>query len=111
MAEEEKTESSSALTVGELRNMIADTVKSIVGGGDDKKEDEKKTEPTSGGSRPEGGGIAAEVARQVEKIRAREAREKRDSEIDGKLKELSEKVQEKPPVERRKVHRIMGWGD
>lgn len=112
MAEEKTPESESGkLTVGDLRKMITETVQSIVGGdGEKKAETDSPKNETSGGS-PTAGGIAAEVQRQVEKIRAREARQKRDEEVDGKLKELSEKVQEKTPVERSRVHRFMGWGE
>lgn len=114
MAETEKTPESetgkgASLTVGDLRKMIAETVQGIVGDGEKKTEtDPPKGEPSTG---PVAGGIAAEVQRQVEKIRAREARQKRDEEVDGKLKELSEKVREKTPVERSRVHRFMGWGE
>lgn len=113
MAETEKTPESNSggapLTIGDLRKMITETVQGLVGGNGEKKDD--NTPPKDEPTHPQAGGIAAEVQRQVEKIRAREARQKRDEEVDGKLKELSEKVQEKQPVERRRVHKIMGWGE
>lgn len=112
MAEEKKTETppsedKGGLTVGELRKMITDTVAQLVGGNGEKKEEEKTTD------RPSGNGIAAEVARQVEKIRAKEARDARDADIDKKLGELAEKTKpvENAPIERSRVHRFMGWGD
>ena len=111
MAEEQKTETENggALTVGELRKMITDTVQSIVGTGS-KSSDDKPTEKED--DRAPSGSVAAMVAREVQKIREREAREKRDSDIDTKLAELAGKVnQETPPVERRRVHKLMGWGD
>jgi len=113
MAEDktEKTgETSSALTVGELRKMIKDSVQEFAGaltGGGDAKDDKK---PVAEGS-PTGGGIAAEVARQVAKIREREAREQRDKDVDERLEKLSSTVVEKAPVERSRVHKFMGWGE
>lgn len=101
-----------ALSVGELRQFIADTVTSLlkpVTGGDDKKTEDKDTGRTED-SATRRASIADEVKRELEKIKAREARDKRDTDIDDKLKALEAKT-EHTPVERRRVHKLMGWGE
>lgn len=105
---------SGGLTAGDIRKMIgdmvSDAVKTLGGKGNesDSKEDSKedKTFRSSTGV----DSIARQVDREVERIRAKEARDAKDKEIDEKLGKLSSIV-EAPPVERRRVHKLMGWGE
>src|SRR6476619_5690978 len=111
MAEEQKDGNGGALTVGELRSLITETVKGLLPGSDtkDEKTDTKnETKDTDSGT---GNSIAAAVAREVERIRRKEEREQRDKQVDDDLKVLKERVVEKPPVERGRLHKIMGWGE
>jgi len=115
MAEDKKPEDtkteSTALTLKDLKKFVEDTVTGLVKGGTNVKdsvhtEGEKNTEQKF----DRNSNIADEVTKQVEAIRAREAREKRDTDMDTKLADLTKKL-EVTPVERSKLHRFMGWGD
>lgn len=104
-AEKEK-EAEDAISIGDLRKLITETVEGILGKGD-------KTDKSGEKRESEGESIADQVAREINKLRAKEAREKRDQDIDKDLQELKElkaKV-EKSPVERNRRHKIMGWGE
>ncbi len=114
MAEEQKTETETgtgALTVGELRKFITDTVQSVVGtiGKTEEKTHEAAQDHTQE-TLARKGNIASEVQAELEKLRRREERASRDKTIDEKLAAL-EKVTEQHPVERRRVHKLMGWGE
>jgi hypothetical protein len=106
MGDEEKK--TSPLTMGDIRKFVTDTVGELVKSG--KEVDPAKDKDTEDRT-PRGGDIKSEVERELAKIKSREERNKRDTELDTKIKELTEKTAEKPPVERSKVHRFMGWGD
>lgn len=99
------------LTVSDLRNMVTELVKDAVGAAKAPEgapaSDKAGTETQATRSTS----IASEVQRQVDKIRAKDEREAKDKKIQDALTELSEKTKEKPPVERRRVHKLMGWGE
>lgn len=111
--DDKKTEDTEGgkLTFGELKKMIADTVKDVVGSSTADKDDKKTSDTNSGGSSVGGGGVAAEVARQVAKLKEKEERAARDKKVDDTLADLSSKVVEKKPVERGRLHKFMGWGE
>jgi hypothetical protein len=111
MAEsDEKSDEKSILGIGELREFISETVKQAVAGLAPAK-DEKEEVSKSDDKGVSGGDIAAQVKRELERVRSHEARQKREEEIDTTLKSLVERTAEKQPVERRRVHKFMGWGD
>ena len=116
MADKEKTDDKvpdGPITMGTIRELVADTVKAAVSGltsigSDTTKPDTKNSDSDTKGS---GLDIAGQVQRELDKLKAREAQDAREKSIDEKLAELSEKTKEKPPVERRRVHNFMGWGE
>lgn len=55
--------------------------------------------------------VDEEVSTALKKLEADKAREAKEAERDAKLSELEERTKERPPVERRRVHRVMGWGE
>jgi hypothetical protein len=95
------------LNVGQLREFIAESVKSAVAGlGGEKKEDSGE-----GKKDLSGGDITQQVQRELARVREHERRTQREKDIDTTLAALQERTKEKPPVERRRVHKFMGWGD
>jgi hypothetical protein len=116
MAETETDAGKSKTTVGDLRDMIKEIVAETIKGatpdtttGDNTPDTDgpKGTETTGERAR----GVAALVAAEVKKIQEKDAADARDQTIQEKLDELSKATAEKPPVERRRVHRAMGWGE
>jgi hypothetical protein len=118
MAEEKKTEETKStedkakpLTIGDLKKFVEDTVHNVVKG-------VKTTESTAQEGAQEhtekrldrSSTVQQQVEAELAKIRAKEERDKKDSEIESKLNELTTRTEVKP-VERRKVHRFMGWGE
>lgn len=97
------------ITAGTLRSMIREEVagiaKNLIPGGskDDGGDDNKDT------------GNPADIRGQVEKaltsLREREARQERDKKVDELLEKSAAPKEEKPPVERSRLHRFMGWGE
>lgn len=118
MAEEKKddkkTEADSGskpLTMGDLRKFVQDTVHEVVGNVKDTHDNAQGEAQEHTQTRLDRGStVKAQVEAELAKIRAKEERDKKDSEIETKLNELTTRTEVKP-VERRKVHRFMGWGD
>lgn len=105
-------ETGKGLTVSDLRNMVTELVKEAVEAAGKPAEGTPAATPaTPDTAAGRSAGIADEVKRQVERIQARDKRAQDDKAIQDKLTELSEKTAEKPPIERRRVHRLMGWGE
>lgn len=92
------------LKIGDLKKLIHDTVSEVMKGVSptDKPETVKDHAPE---------GIADKVRAEIEKIKAREKEEKDKNDLKAQVKALAEGKQEKPPVERRRVHKFMGWGE
>lgn len=112
MADENKN-----LTMGDLKKLITDTVTQVVGANTTQKEEKKDggTEASGVAQKTEGPtasvGVAAMVKAEIDKLKARETEDAEKQTIQMKLTELSEKTAEKEPVERRRVHKFMGWGE
>lgn len=110
MTDTDKKDDTGKLTMGDIRKIITDEIGKAVKtptptddkGKQSDSDDEKDTQPRS---------IRSAVEREVSRIREADERKKKDEAIDAKLAELSEATKEKPPVERRRVHRFMGWGE
>lgn len=113
------------LTAGEVRKMINDMVQESVtsvvsglglsksdskGDGNGDKDGDSGAKSSSGTPSFATGSVSEQVRREIEKIRSREARDAKDKEIDQRLSKI-DKAMEKQPVERRWVHKLMGWGD
>ena len=120
--EDNKTQSDDKdkpLTAGEIRKMVNGMVGEAVSGlglskSDDKPDSDKDGD--SGAKQSSGtpsfaeGSVRSQVEREINRLKAREARDAKDAEIDGRLAKI-DKALEKQPVERRRVHKIMGWGE
>src|SRR5579859_3348408 len=69
---------------------------------------------SSGGSksstRSSGAGIAEQVQAELAKIKADEEATAEKTTTQTRIKSIEEKL-ERPPVERRRVHKVMGWGE
>ena len=104
MSDEKPPESSGGIKMGDLKKLIQDVVAEAVKPGDkptDKSDDAPATV----------GGIADKVRQEIEAIRAREKEETEKVTMASELAELKEKAKEKAPVERRRIHKFMGWGE
>lgn len=98
------------ITLADIRKLVTDTVAEVT----------KGLTPSGGGSTPPsntpddtatGRSVKEQVEAALAGITEKNQRAEREKTIDQQLKDLSEKVAEKPPVERRRVHRLMGWGE
>lgn len=115
MADDKKEDSGTkALTMGDLKKFVEDTVGSLIKSGKDVRDDahDKASEHTAN-KLDRSSNIQEQVQAELAKIKEKEDRDKKESERDTLLSELQEKLkgQEKAPVERRRVHKIMGWGE
>lgn len=116
MAEDKKTDppktdppkGEGPITMGGLRTLVGEVVKELLPGGPPKETDPPNTPP---GGPPAGGSVKAMVQTELDKIKAREARDKRDKDVDDQLAKLAPLTAQKTPVERGRLHRFMGWGD
>jgi hypothetical protein len=106
--ESEKTQESKSLAMGDLRNLILDTVKDVMKG---VTPEPKTDEPVSRREGTRSTSIQEAVQAEIQKIQQKEAEETRQAKLDEELKHLREATAEKPPVERRRVHKVMGWGE
>lgn len=110
MAEDKKTDDSKTddkLTAGGLRDMIKEMVTDAVAALTPKKDTDTASSKPSDAPTDVAGQVQAELAR----LKRREERDARDKKIDDQLAELQGKTADKPPMERRKVHGFMGWGE
>ena len=73
----------------------------------------KDAEPRAAEPEGEPASVAAEVQRELAKVKAAEerkaARDREKAEHDARLAAVEEKVKEKPPAEYRRVTKWMGW--
>jgi len=111
-----KSDSQSALSLGELRKMITDTVASAVAGLKGTESDARDkagatTDKALGSKSDAADSIEAQVRAEIQRMKDKEAASQRDKDIDSAIADLKKRTEEKPPVERRRVHKLMGWGD
>ena len=96
-------------TAGTIRGFITEEIKRLlptVGGKTDTPESSTKDDKEESNV----GSVQQQVQAALKALQSKEAREKRDSEVDEFIAE-AKKEKEKPPVERRRVEKIMGWGE
>lgn len=98
------------ITAGTLRQMIREEVGNIAGslmpGGGSTKDT-----PAPGSQAAATSDIKSQVAEALAQLKSKEDRQARDAEVDAMLAEYKKPKEEVIPVERRRVERIMGWGD
>jgi hypothetical protein len=100
------------IKMGDLRKMIQDTVTDVMKGVTVPTKGEDTDTPKGGGTQADRAtSIASAVQAEIEKIRAKEKEDDDKKTIQDKLNELSAATAEKPPVERSRVHKFMGWGE
>lgn len=93
------------LNMGDLKKLIQDTVADLLPK-ENKKDSDDNDAPVK-----EDGSIADRVRQEIENIRSREKADKESEDLKTQVAALAEASKEKPPVERRRVHRLMGWGE
>lgn len=98
------TDTPEKVTAGTLRTWIKEEVLSAF------TSNKPADTPPTGTGTPPTTDIKSQVAEALSALRKREERESRDAEVD-KLLEAAKKPPENTPVERRRVHKIMGWGE
>jgi hypothetical protein len=107
--------STTTLKFSDLRRLISDTVDSAF-----KSREDSQPEPRDPGQPrtrqlrqepKQQRSIDDEVSAALKKIEKDKERERREQQIDTDITDLKEKTKEKPPVERRKIHGRMGWGE
>jgi hypothetical protein len=98
----EDTAPKTGLTAGTLRQWIKEEIANLAPG--------KSTKDTPQGT--EGGGnIRQQVVEALGQLKTKEERDKRDAEVDKMLEEWKKPAEEVTPRERRKVEKLMRWGD
>lgn len=93
-----------------LKDDILSAVRDMVGGAQDRERGHLTDPDQSRGARAQAAGqnldqMIADAIKVNDDARAKEAA---DNDLRAKLEEATK---EKPPVDRRKVHRVMGWGE
>lgn len=100
------------LTAGDIRKMVTDLVSEAVKGiGGAKDEAHGKAEDHTQEKLDRPSSVQAAVQREIARMEEKAKQDERDKTIDEGLAKLNEVTAEKPPIERRRVHRVMGWGD
>lgn len=87
--------------MGDLEKLISDTVAKIVG----EKKDITDETPKSGTN------IAEVVREQIQFLKSREKKEAEEADLKKSVDDLKKAATEQAPVERRRVHKLMGWGE
>lgn len=101
-----------ALKVGDIRKMISDMVTEAVKAGTSTEGKAHEGAQQHTETRLDrSSSIQAAVQAEIDKIKGKEAAEQKDADLQKTLTELQEKTKEKAPVERRRVHKLMGWGE
>jgi hypothetical protein len=103
-----------SMKFGDLKKFVDERVKAAVdavtGGGQDPAPRQRPFRDAPQGQ-PQRRSVDDEVNAAIKKLEADKEREKKETETDAKLAALEERTKERPPVERRRVHRLMGWGE
>lgn len=96
-----------SLTFGQLRSLI----KGVLG------ETNKDTEARRVGRRAvetrlDRDSMAEDqIEKAVKRLKDEEDRKIKEAALEGRLKTVEERTADRPPVERSKLHKFMGWGD
>ena len=109
MAEDDKSvETAKPLTLGDLKTFIDDRITGLMKTGNPKP----AADGDADGAKPSRtDSIAAEVAREIEKLKVKEKKDTADALLVQQIADLQAKTAEKAPVERSRRHRFMKWGD
>jgi hypothetical protein len=111
MSQSNETESAQ-LSFGDLNKLIEDKATSLFQQLVGKKDDDKPTDtPKTTEKKEETIDLDSQVQAAINRLKEDEERKTKETERDATIKALVEKTKEKAPVERRRVHKIMGWGE
>jgi hypothetical protein len=103
------------LKLGDLKKLITDTVEGAFKSREDKDPQPQPTPPRRTSTRREaetaGRSIDDEVAAAIKKLEAEKAERAEREALRKDVDDVKERTKEKPPVERRRVHRFMKWGE
>lgn len=102
----ENKPSDGGISLGDLRDLIKEEVSSIV---DSLKPNTERSGSQSTESR--NFSITEEVRREVEKLRTADDANREKMGLMERLGKLEEAIGEKPPVQRTRRHKFMGWGE
>lgn len=102
--ETEDTGETGGISMGELKDLIKETISEVMGssGGQPKKPVVRQTHNERVDS------VAAEVEAALDRVGKRKEAEEADK--NWRIS-VDERLAEKPPVQRRKIHHVMGWGE
>lgn len=73
-----------------------------------------KTDGGDDSPKAEAASVADQVKAALDRLHKQEAREKRERGWDDAIEELKKSLQpgeDKNPIERRRIHKVMGWGE
>lgn len=104
-------EESATLSFGDLNKLIEEKATSLfekLTGKDAPKDEKTADKPVD---TPTSSSLEDQIQKGIATLREREAREAKEKERDDTIAGLVEKTKPKTPVERRRVHRFMGWGE
>lgn len=106
----------STLSFKQLKQLIADTVEGAFSSREAAKIDDQAGQPARRqlrqhtDSKP-ARSVEDEVQAALDRLQKEKDARALEEARDGRIKALEDKTAEKPPVERRKVHRFMKWGE
>lgn len=103
------------LSFKQLKQLIADTVEGAFSSREAQKIDDKAQDPPARRQLRQQEKPTRSVEDEVQAALTRLEKEKEAREADaareGRIAALEDKTKEKAPIERRKVHKVMGWGE
>lgn len=116
MAEEQKTPETKGdegkITLGDIRKLVTDTIAEAMKGVSTTEGDAQgKAQEHTLSRMDRSSTIQAAVQAEIDKIKAKETEEAEKKTVQDQLAKLAEVTAEKPPVERSRTHRFMGWGE
>ena len=95
------------VSMGDLRDLIKEVVTEVLPGKNEGSEEpDKPTKRETHNQKADS--ISAEVEAALERVGKRKEAEAAEADYRAKVDGL---LAEKPPVQRRRVHRLMGWGE
>lgn len=102
-----KPPESTGLKMGDLKKLIQDTVMEAVKGVTPSSDDKKTDDTPKPG---DASSIANRVRQEIETLRKEEAADTKAATLEKTVADLAA-AKEQAPVERGRLHKLMGWGE